>query len=64
MSYNKLDVETFAEDVVRLDSLYIHKKCVSFFRDKIDISSTWREDDVILNLIGLARRCVLGPLGV
>jgi hypothetical protein len=40
MSSNESDVETSAEDVVRLDSFYTDAKHMTFFVSKIDILLT------------------------
>lgn len=48
MSSSESDVETFVEDIIRLDSLNTDVKHIAFFRSKIDISYTRREENVVL----------------
>jgi len=41
-------MERFSEDVLRLTSLFTEAKHVNFLRRKLPISSTGREEDVII----------------
>jgi len=50
VSSNESDVETLAEDVVHMDSLYRDVKHINYFKSKINILFTGREEDVILEL--------------
>jgi hypothetical protein len=65
MSSSDLKMESFAEDVLRLVSLFTEPKDIIFFRSKLSISYNGHEEDVIVTpCIPNEKVCIQCPKGV
>ncbi|AES76998.2 hypothetical protein MTR_6g090350 [Medicago truncatula] len=59
------DAECFSDDVQRYDSAYNDQSKVDFFRSKILVSSTMREEDIVLSPCPPGEKvCIIRPKGV
>ncbi|AES78524.2 hypothetical protein MTR_7g032790 [Medicago truncatula] len=59
------DTECFSEDVQRYESPYNNQAKVNFFRSKLSVSSTKREEDIVLAPCPAGEKvCTMRPKGV
>ncbi|RHN40827.1 hypothetical protein MtrunA17_Chr8g0359141 [Medicago truncatula] len=65
LACHESDTECFSDDVQRYDSAYNDQAKVNFFRSKLSVSSTKREEDIVLAPCPAGEKvCTMRPKGV